>query len=505
MELLLCLGDLFWSEHAVVSTEERYNARAGLQLLCGHTDAMWDLQYTNFCGGCTAESILSVPVYQSLGPTVLAWKMVPLGFHMGILALGAWVCHRMIGLSGAVGWMALMMAAPPVYRSLALTGFGNHAEVGLFPLLSFVLVMAATRISISNVASRCGLSLIAGAVSGLGLWFSYTSAYAIPALLLVGFWGLRSHFLPVLLGLPIGFLPWWRYQTRTEEGVSAAWDRWVTIDFAPLGALKRWIWTDPVSSLWPAAEPGVDQSFWWFCLLVVAAVGMRALIRDQEQGPGRWWVPLATLGLWGAWWVRHDLWSDNPPVLSYDPFNLRYRIPWFPLLFLSAASALRGPYKERKKVTLIVAVLVAMGLGQRLNGWEMGSQQVLAGVYEVSGEPDRTVPSGLPIQRNVHSMGRSQDVEAAVQFLDSHADPFPECRNDHMSELGRRVGLSLRQNKDASLTQMLGDRWHELTVEERRALAQGIQRGLDTGSGGISKKAACRRLRLAVRDIDLGC
>ena len=141
--------------------------------------------------------------------------MVPLGFHMGILALGAWVCHRMIGLSGAVGWMALMMmAAPPVYRSLALTGFGNHAEVGLFPLLSFVLVMAATRISISNVASRCG-SLIAGAVSGLGLWFSYTSAYAIPALLLVGFWGLRSHFLPVLLGLPIGFLPWWRYQTRT--------------------------------------------------------------------------------------------------------------------------------------------------------------------------------------------------------------------------------------------------------------------------------------------------
>ena len=36
-----------------------------------------------------------------------------------------------------------------------------------------------------------------------------------------------------------------------------------------------------------------------------------------------------------------------------------------------------------------------MGLGQRLNGWEMGSQQVLAGVYEVSGEPDERCPQGF--------------------------------------------------------------------------------------------------------------
>ena len=101
-------------------------------------------------------------------------------------------------------------------------------------------------------------------------------------------------------------------------------------------------------------------------------------------------------------------------------------------------------------------------------------------------------------------MGRSQDA-SSDPLLDGHTDAFSECRADHISELGRRVGLSLRQNKDASLTQMLGNRWHEFTVGERRALAQGIQRGLDTGSGGISKKAACSRVRLAVRDLDLGC
>ena len=63
--------------------------------------------------------------------------------------------------------------------------------------------------------------------------------------------------------------------------------------------------------------------------------------------------------------------------------------------FLERGQCLERAVWERKKVTLIVAVLVAMGLGQRLKGWEMGSQQVLAGVYEVSGEPDERCPQGF--------------------------------------------------------------------------------------------------------------
>ena len=202
--------------------------------------------------------------------------MVPLGFHMnsGAGCMGV-SSHDLLEWCG--GLDGVDDAAPPVYRSLALTGFGNHAEVGLFH--SFIRVVDD---SDSVVDIEGGLSVralgIAGAVSGLGLCL----VIPVPMRSLPFIGGVlpAKSLLPVLLGLPC--LPWWRYQTRTEEGVSAAWDRWVTIDFAPLGVLKRWVWTDPVSSS-ACAEPGIDQSFWWFCLLVVSAFGLRA---DSRPGTG---------------------------------------------------------------------------------------------------------------------------------------------------------------------------------------------------------------------------
>jgi hypothetical protein len=500
LELLLCLADLFWSEHALVSTEERYNARAGLQLMCGHGEALWELQYTNFCGGCSAEAVLSVPVYRALGGTVLAWKLVPLSFHLGILALGAWVLRRLGGLESAVIWMALFIGAPAFYRSLALTGFGNHAEVGLFPLLSLVLIGVAA--SQESKLHQGVLALMAGLVSGLGLWFSYTSAFALPALALVAGLALRTQALPILAGLPLGFVPWWRYHGRTEGGVDGALDRWLQVDFAPLGAFKRWLWSDPVSSLWPAEEPGLDQAIWWLLLLGLAGWGMRALVLDREKGALRWWPLVALFGLLAAWWIRHDLWSDNPPVMAYDPFNMRYRVPLIPLLFLGAAASVVRE-RDRLGLRVILALLVVMGLGQRLAAWEPGSQQVLAGVYEPGPEPDRTVPSGDPPQRRLGGMSRPQDLQAALDFLDGHVDPLDECRQDHVSELGRRAGLALRQSKDSPVIGTLAERWSQLSVGEREALASGLDRGLQTGTGSVSKKAARSRLLMAIPELRL--
>ena len=47
--------------------------------------------------------------------------------------------------------------------------------------------------------------------------------------------------------------------------------------------------------------------------------------------------------------VDADLWADNHRFWPMIPFNLRYQlISLFSLLFLGAASTLRGTYVERK-------------------------------------------------------------------------------------------------------------------------------------------------------------
>jgi hypothetical protein len=54
---------------------------------------------------------------------------------------------------------------------------------------------------------------------------------------------------------------------------------------------------------------------------------------------------------------------------------------------------------------------------------------------------DATVPVGAPPQRLDRAQGRPQDLVAAAAFLDQHVDRLAICRQDHLFELGRRVGL----------------------------------------------------------------
>ncbi len=88
VEAALAGGDLLWGTAGRVSAEERYNAEAAVMVACGHLDRVWDLQYRPFCGGCTAEAILGAPLARWLGPTVGAWKLVPLGLHLAAVAAG---------------------------------------------------------------------------------------------------------------------------------------------------------------------------------------------------------------------------------------------------------------------------------------------------------------------------------------------------------------------------------------------------------------------------------
>ena len=86
VEGVLTLVDIGWGPWSVVGFEEGRNARAALKLACGHADRLLDLQYRDFCGGCTADAVLAAPLLRHIGDAVWVWKLVPAGFHLLLVA-----------------------------------------------------------------------------------------------------------------------------------------------------------------------------------------------------------------------------------------------------------------------------------------------------------------------------------------------------------------------------------------------------------------------------------
>ncbi|MEC7946540.1 MAG: hypothetical protein VX265_03170, partial [Myxococcota bacterium] len=184
----LDVADVVWGPWGRMHWEELFNARAGVQLACGHWDAAPRLQYRNFCGGCTAEAVVAAPFFGLLGARVWVWKTLLSVLHLGIATAGSAVAWRAGGRWAGPAFAGLMLGAPGFYRELTHTGWGNHAESMLFPLVAvLVLVLAG-----GARWTRPPLLLVAGAVTGAGLWFCQTSAWALPVLVLgavvVGRW-----------------------------------------------------------------------------------------------------------------------------------------------------------------------------------------------------------------------------------------------------------------------------------------------------------------------------
>jgi hypothetical protein len=445
LEVLATLVDLTAGPWGAMSTEERWNARAGVQLACGHLDAIWALQYKWNCGGCTAEAVVANPLFRVFGATVLAWKLVPAAIHVAIVMAGSAIAGRAAGIRGAMLWLLLMFAAPGFYRSLALTGFGNHAESTVFGFVAAALLLA---VKDSNKPLRQGgTAALAGAVIGLGLWFGPTTLHLLPAVLMLLFWSGRWSILAFVIALPAGLLPGLAYMSARPFALAEA-QRWFTsFSLAPPDAMVRWLFTDFVTgTLWRGVPPWAS-ALWWFSLAGVAVAGMVVTPKRTEKTMvARLFVPVAVLSLILAYQVRYDLWADNPVVRGFDPFNLRYRAPMFPLFALAAATAIGTSRHQRlRKLCLVILVVLATtGMMLRLSAWRIAGQDRIhtIGVYAPDAVPDPTVPEGNPPRRLASQMGRNEDIAAAMTFLRSHTDRFEECRAHHQIELGRRLGIA---------------------------------------------------------------
>ncbi len=453
IELLSVAGDLFLGPWARTHWEELFNVRGGMMFACGHLDMFRELQYRGFCGGCTGEGVLSIPLFHALGPTVLVWKLIPLGFHLTIVALAVGLVGYGVGPRAAAAMAAVYVAAPGYYRDLTLTGWGNHAESEVFPLAAVAaLALAAGR----GAALRALLFAAAGVFVGLGMWFGHISAHALPAvgLMAVLAWRWGAPFLVV--GVLIGMLPWWAYHGSREQVTSDTVHWWTKLQLSPPDRLLDFVFGDYMrDGLWAASdygEPGWAPGVWWAALWVLAAVGVFRVLRRVRQGAAAragatLYGPLALVGLLAAYVVRYDLWHNQPDIYADPTFNLRYRIPLVPTLGWCAALAVAWPIQQpvlRVFAMVLFAGLIGFGTAQRVSTWtELRTSAVGLRVYLHDGWADPTVPLGDPPKKNRRNQDRPQDVSVALAFLDDHVDPFPDCRMDHLHELGRRVGLGL--------------------------------------------------------------
>ena len=477
LELLACLGDLLLGPFGRVHWEERFNARAGVQLACGHWEALFDLQYVSFCGGCTGEALMAAPLFQALGPTVLAWKLVPLAFHAVVLACGSFLATRAAGPRAGAAFVAMIAAAPGFYRELVLTGWGNHVESAAFPLAAAsLLVIAAGR----GAVARGALVTLAGGLAGLGAWFCHTSVWALPALGLGALW-VAPLATPLFLGAAwLGFQPYGLYfDARPDQAArTSSWA--VNLHPAPFRAWVDWLWGDYLRwGLWDPADHGdgtAARGAWWFGLWGLGLVGLVGAVRRRRWGSraarmARLFAPVGLAALLVAYALRYDLWSHLPEVPSQPTLGLRYRAPLVPLLSFGVALAVGW----RRAATAGLALLVAFGLVRRAALWDTVHGELPGlGVYAHDGWRDRSVPLGQPPQRLARAQGRPQDIEAGLAFVEGHTDPFPDCSRDHLFEVGRRLGLALAAGRDPGADALTRALEAADSVVSKRILGDGV-------------------------------
>ncbi len=336
-----------------------------------------------------------------------------------------------------------MVAAPPFYRDLALTGYGNHVEGTAFVLGSAVLLLLAVR---RGWVMRLPMLLAAGAVAGLGVWFAWSTAYGVAALTAVALWHWRAGAPLALLGLPAGYWPWRQLAAADPGAAPQAADWWRSLQLAPPGEWWRWLVGDFGTGGLLVQAPGLPSLGWWLVLWGLGAAGVIAALRSRS--PARTWPVLALGALLAAWLLRYDAWHDTYPLDTFSPFLLRYRSPLVPLLGLLAA----GAAVAWRPAGRLLAVVVVLGLAARPLGWAGDPAAHHSEIWSlVAPPPDPTVPAGRPVLRHAQGLTRPQDVQAALDHLAGHEDPLPACAQDHAATLGRRLEGLLRSQPDHPL------------------------------------------------------
>lgn len=188
--------------------EELKKACAGKAMLDGLLIPHYQLAYHYYEGGGFVVSHLDALAFALLGESLLAVKLVALGFGAAILGAGWRLCERLGGRGTARVFATLFIFAPASEQKLSLLALGTHFQAMLF----VALVLDATLQIILEHDLRPRSWLRLGLWSGFGLFFSYQLVLTIAVVAIALAIALRADVLRKatwfgLMGFAIGLLP----------------------------------------------------------------------------------------------------------------------------------------------------------------------------------------------------------------------------------------------------------------------------------------------------------
>jgi 4-amino-4-deoxy-L-arabinose transferase-like glycosyltransferase len=200
--LVLSFGDVFGYG------EEFEKACAGKAMIDGLGVPHYQLAYHYYEGGGFVISHLDALAFMMFGQSVLAIKLVALGFGAAILAASWRLCERLGGRGAARVFALLFVFAPESVQKNSLLALGIHFHALLF--VALVLDAAAALILEPERTRRRWLWF--GFTAGFGLFFSYQLVLTIVAAVIALVVALRhermsKRMLRAAVGFAIGLAP----------------------------------------------------------------------------------------------------------------------------------------------------------------------------------------------------------------------------------------------------------------------------------------------------------
>lgn len=210
------IGWLATNPSSVGYWEESYRWFVAHDLLGPRQLPFLEYQADHYQGGTLVMPLLVAPFFALLGESTFSLKLAAIAFSAGTLILLYVIGRRFLDRRSAVLAALSLLAGPPLVAYMGLVVMGSHGESVLFSLLQVLALLSLLR------GRRAGTGgwLVLGVISGIGLWFCYTTVISLGAcglawLVLRGPPGPRPLLAATGGGL-IGLAPWLVYNVRYD-------------------------------------------------------------------------------------------------------------------------------------------------------------------------------------------------------------------------------------------------------------------------------------------------
>ena len=358
--LVLQVATVFNPYVVEVDHEEMFNAGQAWAVLQGHATDLFRLQYREFCGGCTADALLAVPLFAVFGPRWLVWKLVPIAYTLFTGVLGMRVLHRRVGAMAALAFGGLLLLPPRAFLHLSLIGWGNHYEAGMVGACGLLLLADA----LAEPTPRRGRLVAAGLVLGGAVWVGFSGVFSVVAGGLVLLGARRFKAIGwVVLGGVVGLTPWAaQYLTTGQHPFVTIYEEGESVPLLSRipHKVRTLVMPRQLAALFGVPTEGWGHALGWlWALVLVGATGLAVRFGGLV---GR--TVAAGLAAWTAIYmvVRFQVAEPPPPALAV-PGSCRYAAPLFPLAFGLIAVGVGSLWERGRRAGALVLLAAPLMVG----------------------------------------------------------------------------------------------------------------------------------------------